>query len=283
MSDRIPYEDYVAIEAVNWSTLKGMRQSPLHYIYGIRNPRKDTRSLYTGRIGHAAVFEPERFGSSYIVEPDFGDCRKTDYTTKEQAKVNKTKREAWRKEHAGMTLVTAEVWARAAGMRDAVRSHPEAAPYLEAGLAEETITWTDAVTGIACKGRLDFISTSKPAIIDLKTTADILLEKFSRSALRYGYHTQEAFYRDGYMVARGVELPTVIIAVESSPPYDVGVFPIDEDSMQLGCEEYAALLKSLQWCRSTNEWPGQYPKPMPLRMPSWAFADYDLTELGLED
>jgi hypothetical protein len=231
-----------------------------------------------------AVFEPHRFELDYVVEPDFGDCRKTDTTTKEDAKANKTERDAWRAAHRGRILVTAAEYARASAIRDAVHSHHDAREYLAAGLAEQTLTWPDPRTGLGCKGRVDFISTSKHAILDLKTSADILLERFSRSVLRYGYHCQGAFYTGGYGAVEHREIPFVIIAVESSEPFDVGVFRLDDESLALGAEECAELLAKVKDCRSRKTWPGQYPIEMPLRLPPWAFGDDEnVSDLGLED
>lgn len=279
------FDDYLALDAVNWSTLSFMRKSPLHYRYRCDHERPDTDALRLGRAGHTAIFEPDRFALEYAIEPDFGDVRKTDRTTKEDAKKNKTARDAWRAANAvGRTMLTEKQYWNAIGMRDAVRAHREIAPYLEKGQAEVSLTWTDRTTGLACKGRLDFVSESKPAILDLKTAAEIQLDLFAaRSVHRYGAHSQLAFYRDGWETRHGVTLPVVIIAVESSPPFDVGPFLPDDDTMDEGSAECARLLELVSVHRNLNTWPGRYPFPASLRLPKYAFPDdEDLTETDLD-
>ena len=52
------FESYQKLSAVNWSTLKNMKRSPLHYKHGLENSRPDTPRLAVGRAVHTAVFEP---------------------------------------------------------------------------------------------------------------------------------------------------------------------------------------------------------------------------------
>jgi len=277
------HDDYMSIDAVNWSTLKEMRRSPLHYRHRLANARPDTTALSLGRHIHCAVFEPERFDHEFTVEPDFGDCRKTDRTTSEDARKNKLRRNEWRVAHAGKKLLTALEFSRAVGVRDAVRAHPEAVRYLERGIAEHTLTWMHAPTGLACKGRLDWISHSCPAIVDLKSAADIAIESLSRAMYRYGHHSQLAFYSDGWLATHDEQLPSVIIACESAPPHDVGVFRIDPEAIEIGQAEYAELLERLAVARTLKRWPGQYPLEMTLGLPAWARGDdEDLTETDID-
>lgn len=269
MTDRIRFGDYVKIDAVNWSTLSSMRKSPLHYRHVLDHGRLATKEMLGGRATHSAVFEPDRFPIEYAVFD--GPVRRG------------AAWQAFKAANPGRGILKIDEYERALAIRDAVRAHPEAMAYLAKGHAEQTLTWVDPITGLACKGRIDFVSDSKPAVLDLKTSREILLELFARTVLRLGYHTQSAFYADGWKVSHGEELPSVIIAVESAAPYDVGVFRLDEDTVALGQEEYAGLLAKVSAHRALKTWPGQYPLEMPLRLPPWAFGDDDVSELGLED
>lgn len=278
------FSDYEAIDAVNWSTLSEMRNSPKHYKHRLSTPKPDTVALRRGRIGHVALFEPERFEDTYIVEPDFGDCRKTDRTSKEEAKGNKTRRDAWRKQNTGRILVTAAEYAQATAVRDAVRAHPEAMKYLQAGIAEQSVTWTDAATGLPCKARLDWVSRSEPAVVDLKLCRDISMVALERAMMRYGYNSQLAHYTAGWCASYDADLPGVIIAAEGSAPHDVGVFRLDEEALDYGRDEVAELLKRVAVHRGLNMWPGRYPIEMTLRLPAWATQDddEDLSETDIE-
>lgn len=278
------FEEYVAIRAVNWTSLKEARRSMLHYQHRLTTPREDTESLSLGRHGHCAIFEPARFAREFIVEPEFGDLRKTDRTTKEEAKANKIRKQAWIAAHPGVKTISASDYERAIGMRDAARRHPEAMKYLADGVAEQSLTWTHKRTGLPCKARLDFVSNSKPAILDLKSSVDIALDALARAMYRYGHHNQLAFYEDGWFETHGERLPSVVIAVESKKPHDVGVFRVDEDAIEIGREECEELLTKLAVATSLNDWPGQYPSEMVLELPAWVTRndDEDLSETDID-
>ena len=64
-------EEYEAIDAVNWSTLKVLGKSPAHYLQRMAGEEsEDTEARQRGRVLHMAVFEPERFARSVVVYPD---------------------------------------------------------------------------------------------------------------------------------------------------------------------------------------------------------------------
>jgi hypothetical protein len=152
-----------------------------------------------------------------------------------------------------------------------------------------TLQWTDEETGIACKGRADWISfadrTDRPdALVGLKTTREIQIRRFATSAARYGYHLQWAFYSDGYEAMHHVALPTVEIVVESAPPHDVVVYEIPEDVIDAGREEYRTALEKLKWCRRGDEWVGVAGgAPVVFQLPRWAQREEEDDALeGLE-
>lgn len=268
---RIPYDEYAKIKAVNWSALKHMQKSPKHYKHALDNPRKDTTRLALGRAAHTAVLEPDRFMIEYACFK--GDVRRG------------SKWEAFKEQHQGETILKLAEYEQCLRIRDAVRKHPVAAKYLAAGMHEATLTWDDKATGIACKGRVDWISDSVPAIVDLKTTGDIAAARFGATAARMGYHTQSAFYRDGYMTAMGSlgELvPAVVIAVEVDAPHDVAVYRVDEDCLYAGSEEYGELLLKVRRCQQSGEWPGQYPDEQDLKLPQWIWGDEEY-QIDLSD
>lgn len=255
------FADYKALDEVNWSTLKEMRQSPLHYRYRVEHPREDSTRLALGRAAHTAVFEPDRF----LVE----------YACYKGAIRRGKKWDAFKEQHAGETILKLDEYQLCLAIRDAVRSNADAMKYLAAGIGEQTIRWKHAGTGIACKGRVDWVSKSSPAVVDFKTTSTIETAKFGAQVARMGYHAQLAWYRDGIAYSGGEILPAVIIAAEVNPPHDVGVFVLDEDALYAGAEEYGELLHLLADCRKANRWPGRFSEAQSLRLPTWAWNDED--------
>jgi exodeoxyribonuclease VIII len=256
------FETYRAIRGVNWSTLRDMRASPLHYKQAVDMPREDSDTLALGRAVHTAVLEPDRFP--------------IDYTVWQGARRAGKEWEAFCAANQAQTILKVDQYATCLAIRDAVRRDPIAAAYLASGEAERNITWTDAETGLACKGRLDWHSPARKALVDLKTTRSVDARMFGATAFRFGYHCQLAYYLDGWRASvPGDPMEAVIIAVESEPPHDVGVFLLDDEVLYAGREEYHELLARVKGCMLTGRWPGRYDEPQLLQLPSWAFPNDD--------
>jgi hypothetical protein len=243
----------------------------MRYRYRLDHPRGDTPTLRSGRTAHTAVFEPDRFALEYAV---FKGPRRAGKAW-----------EAFEAAHAGDTILKVDEYERCIAIRDAVRNHPIAGPYLAKGRSEFSIRWKDPDTQLACKARLDFVSDSKPALVDLKTTRSIVYPHFAATAYKLGYHCQLGYYQWGLKLALGLELPVKVIAVESEPPHDVAVFEYGEPELGMGLLEAQSLLIKLGFHREKQTWPGMYDEEQVLEFPAWATEreDENLEELGLED
>lgn len=249
--------DYDNITGVNWSLLKYLAISPLHYRWHLEHPREDTDALAFGRAVHCAVFEPAEVNARFA-----------GFNGRRCGSVYASFCEA----HAGREVLPLSNMIDSVLVAAAVRTSI-AAPYLLSGKPEQVITWTDAQTGLACKGRIDWISDSQPAIVDLKTARSIDDHAFTRTAAAYRYHCQAAYYRQGLKAATGQDLPVVLIVVEKQPPFDVWVAPLDDDALYCGEKEVRRLLDLLAECQRTDKWPGRYPEPKPLLLPAYAFKE----------
>jgi hypothetical protein len=259
------FADYCRLPGVNWSLLKHMDTSPAHYLHARENKGGyETDPMRLGRATHTLVFEPETYDSLYVVW--------------EQPR-NSNAWRAFRDEHAHMTILTADQAARAHAMAEAVRRHSVAAGYLNPrGKAEQTLVWTDEETGLVCKARADFLSHWH-AVVDLKTYADLSPRGIERATFQRGYHCQLAHYRAGVM-ASGIwvtEPKCVIIGVESKAPFDVGVFVLDTESLDIGAAKVAELKAKVKACEDAGEWPGRYPTEQCYSVPEWARQAPELT------
>jgi hypothetical protein len=271
------FADYLTIDAVNWSTLKELRRSPLHYRYRLENPRADTRLLRAGRTNHTAVFEPDRFLLEYVV---------FDHENKGGKVVrNGNAWEAFKAAHANKTILTPTEYAAALAVRDAARNCELAKPYLRKGRAEFAIQWRDPLTGLQLKARIDWLSDSKPAILDLKTTGSITYNALSWTSYKLAHHCQLGFYQWGIKEALGLDVPVKVLAVELGEPHDATVLEYGEDELETGRNEAQALLVKLAEHRSTDRWPGQYTEELVLQFPPSVTRhdDENVSELGLED
>lgn len=258
--------EYAALDAVNWSSLKHMGDSPLHYRHRLTEEREDTDALLLGRAVHTACLEPDRFPVEYAVWTGGRRAGK--------------EWDAFVASHVGRDILREQDYDEVCRIRDAVRRHPLAAPYLLApGPCEHVVQWTDAETGLRCKSRQDKrAAIGGGVLVDLKTARDIRDRLFGSAAARLGYHAQMAFYFDGLAASgAGVE-KVVLLAVESKAPYDAAVYVCTEDVLWAGREEYQRLLAMLVRCRETDTWPGRYTEEMELVLPQWLFETDDDAE-----
>lgn len=264
----VPRESYDRILAVNWSTLKLMGRSPAAYWHGLHNPLATTPAMLFGLAGHTATFEPDKFGTEFAIWT--GDRK----AGKEW--------EVFKAEAGARKIIGAEDAARALAVRDAVRAHPAAAAALYGTVPEYTITWTDPVTGIACKGRCDAVGMDRRIVVDLKITQDPTPRAFAQSVAKYEYHGQLAFYGMGLGWGDDSDAQYVLIAVESHPPHDVIVYTLGAAEIWAGERLARAYLRRVAECRAANYWPGYSADPVPLGLPAWAYSDEeDAAGLGL--
>jgi hypothetical protein len=318
---RMTFEEYQAIDAINWSLLKEMEKSPLAFRHRKANPREDKVGFIRGRAAHTAVFEPERFLADYVL---FKGDRRAGKAYDALVAL-----------HPEETILKTDEYETALAIRDAVRSHPVASRYLAAGKSEVVLTWTDAATGLACKARIDHVAEAAApliagdeveakafamlrlggkapdlvrelkvslnrareimakvatppaptpcAVVDLKTTTDLDAFRFATQAARLGYHGQGAFYRGGLRALLGVDLPVKIIAVEKDAPHDVAVLDVAGDELALGEHDVRELLGRVVECTARGEWPGRFVAGEErLTFPKWIFGQADAAApLGL--
>lgn len=246
------FATYQQLEGINWSTLKHMAASPLHYHHAVSNPREDTTRLLLGRAVHTAVLEPDEFPIRYAVF-EGGARRGKAWDEFEIANSDKD-------------ILKAEEYRLCLDIRDAVRSHPRASA-LFYGSSEVVNQWTDEATGLPCKCRIDHIH--RDALIDLKTTGTTDEFQFCGTAARMLYHGQLAFYRRSL----GDDRPAVIIAVEMDPPHDVAVFDMTEVALQVGDRTVSECLARVRDCQEAGQWPGRYQESRELSLPAWMEND----------
>lgn len=251
------FAEYAAINAVNFSTLKHMKKSPLHYLEAVKTEREDTVRLAMGRGAHTAVLEPDRFPLDYVV---FKGKRRQgkDWT-------------AFESMHANDTILKANEYQQCLAIRDAVRRHPVAGKLFVGGFSEQAITWTDPDTKLKCKAKLDWFTDL--VLADLKTAKTVDARAFGAQAARFDYHTQIAWYSDGLMYSRGIRPQIKLVAVELDKPHDVAVFPLSEDDYEAGRDTYRGWLEKVASCLESGEWTGRYPEEEELKLPAYVWGD----------
>ena len=235
-------QEYRQAEGVNKSTLWEMRRSPAHYKYLLEHPEEDTQALRFGRALHAALLTPKAYKRDFHIAPE-GNKR-----TKEW----KETYAAWKASlPEGAEEITPEDAQTIADMVKSIRKDKEAMSLLRGTKREVPIFWNDKELGIRCKCRIDALG--KNAIVDLKTTADVMA--FDRDAYNYGYHVQAAHYLRGVEAKTGKLYDWYFIAVEKKPPYGIKVIKATPGFIDYGDFIRAELLEKVQECNEAGEWP----------------------------
>jgi hypothetical protein len=240
---------------LNWSTLKYMHASPLDYRWNLDHPAPDKAAYIIGRAIHCVVLEPERFNERFAVFPGKSRRGKTF--------------EEWLKAHPGKTVLLEKEMGTVKQSAAGVIAHPVASSLLAGCRIEHETEWTDPVTGLECRGRIDAVST---AVVDIKSSCDPKPRKFDRDCAEYLYHGQVAFYHYGATAAGlidGTELP-YIIAAGNQPPYDVAAYAVKPEDLAAGRILCLRLMEQLQACIAADWWPGCAPDLQYLELPGWA-------------
>lgn len=253
----VPELEYHADSAFSQSQAKVLLRSPAKYLHSLTNPQPPKREFDFGHAAHARILG---------VGLDVVTIDAPDWRTKA------AKDAADEARAAGKVPLLAHEVAKVDAMALALEDHPEARRILtHPGRAEVSMWWHDERTGVACRGRVDYLAETPAGLVnvDYKTTTDASPAGFSRKAADFGYHVQASAYEDGLAHLTGDRVPCVLIAQEKDAPYLVGVHRFSDYDLDRGLDRWRDALDLLVRCRAEDHWP------------RWAGADSDINELAL--
>lgn len=281
----LTFEQYQAIDAINVSGLKLIKQSPLHYwakyLAPDRPPEKQSDAMYRGTAIHAALLEPARFASEYRVKPepdDYPDHLNTMDDLKRElrtlglplggAKADLTMRlreasttfkyfEDVVRDHEKYKLLSKADMEACTNIASQIRKHPALSILFEEGQHEVTLVWVDEEMGCLCKARIDWL-TRDGVIVDPKSTTDASLDEFIWSFERFGYWQQAAWYLDGVKATLGIDGTFIFAAFEVMFPFATAMYAPNVEAIGEGRAENRALLRKYAECKKSGYWPG-YP------------------------
>lgn len=259
----LQFKDYQKLDAINASLLKKIALSPAHLAAERDTERKDEKPLILGRAIHSAVLEPEKFKTDYIV----ADCQMRTAKGYKDLVIENPEKE----------IITRTENQMIQGICESLSRHKQARTLLEIESHNELSgVWTDPEAGILCKGRVDrYVNdeNGKPLIIDLKSTMDASYESFRKSIYNYGYHISAAYYLNGFTQVTGIEHTRfIIIACEKEAPYEIAVYELAADAIELGEAKRIQYLRKYKECMESGQWQGYPDVVQAISLPNYAWA-----------
>lgn len=257
----VPFADYLTIDAISAHGLMQIERSPLHFWHGRQTPRAPTPAQALGTLTHLAILEWDRYQDAVVVAPD------VDRRTKAGREAYKDFEDTLRFDPDAIGA-TAEQDARARAMREAVMAQPFARALLADGAAEVTLQWD--LDGTACKARPDWVCGGHEVVVDVKTAREADPTGFAKAAGAYTYHLQAAHYIDAAEQCGLGQRAFVFVAIETDPPYAVGLYQLDEEALRVGRIRRDRALDTYRDCLASGQWPGYATDILTLSLPKWA-------------
>ena len=229
------------------SQLGYVKRSPSYY-WKMRNGGKiDGPALRFGALVHTLILEPEKYQENFIV---FNPDDRPEQDKGMTSKINK----AWKLKmdeecrDGHKYLMTMDQYQLALKLKRKLYNCKEVKDILDNCVTEVPKTWIDFNTMSKCKGKADIVVDGGDMLVDIKTTGKDVAD-FRKSAYRYAYNRQAAFYMDGFGAKE-----FVFIVIESNAPHQIGIFRCSDTFIDSGRQEYIDLLeKKNKYCKSVVE------------------------------
>lgn len=248
------FEDYRSLDGINASSLKvGYAKSLLHMRHVMTHESESTDAMTFGTMVHMAVLEPCNYALNVSVWRG-GRCAGKDW-------------EAFKLANERTAIIKADDHERITAIVDVVNRCKFARDLITNSEHEVTIQWETKEYGKA-KARIDGVCFDG-AIYDLKTTSNIA--NFAADFCRMNYDLQMGWYRAGADATNPMKRRAVyIIAVESAPPYDVAVYRVPSNALQVGYERAVTVALAYRKAEQSGIWTGvQSEIGGQLEMPAW--------------
>ena len=243
--ERVSWDEYRGAVGLNPSTIVHGLKSMLHLKHAWDCGRPDSDAMQWGRAMHCLLFEPREFENRFRAWHGRRDKRNEEYRDFLEAAVQDGAEvmKADGPHSLATALEAAGSFLRNGRVQEIVRS----------GQPEVTVF---AVEGdVQCRGRVDWISVSADCMVDLKTTRNLEPRAFGADFFRFHYDVKLGLYRR-WLRQCGLVLPVSVVAIESTPPYDLAVIPVPDAVLDRGEEKGVEVIGRVERCCKTGNWPG---------------------------
>ncbi len=285
--DGMPFKEYLSLTRFSKSFVPHLIRSAKHLRYYLDNPDSDQDAkMIMGSLVDCMIFEKSEITSRFWITPaTYINSKKETVPWTNLSKTCKQKTDEAKKN--GLITVSMKDMEKAGLICKAIEAHPLASQWLDGAKFQQTLLWTDPVTGVECKGRIDALKTNRKTakssfelserIIDLKLTANLHPTFFSRIIDNMYYHVQGAMYHDGYWLIEtgqpvdpeAVNIPFSFIVAEYDEPFDVVCYDLDMPSLVAGRVIYRNAMNTYSECTQTNRWDGRSNFSETIGIPQW--------------
>lgn len=235
--------DYQNLQGISSHWLIEMLNSPAacwrKYLDPQRPAQEQTDAMRLGTLVHCLALTPEQFAQSFLV---------ADY---ERRSIDGKAHYAQLSETGLIPIKRAEL-DQALAIVDALHAKPAVRKLLQRSKKERTVIQPRPRGLLPLKARLDLHHEAKRQIVELKTTWNLAAAQVAME--RYRYPLSAAFYRD---MIGGQSV--VFVFVQTTPPHDVEVIPMERPQLQAGREQWQTALARFDACWLANDWPEAEP------------------------
>ncbi len=268
----VPFEDYIRIDGVNFSSLRNAKYSLAHYRYAPASDG-DADHFRFGSYIHCGKLEPDELDKRYVVLPDkqfvehvqnsrtaIGEAP---YASPKSTKAYKELVSNFMLAHPDKHEVSTEWYENMRGMLRSLSVNPACISLFKQGAPEVTLVARHPATGLLLKARCDWLHgplNQPEAVVDLKSTED----PFSWSPDKFDYHIQAAHYLTCLSILLGHKLTTTAITtafkfwflvMEKRQPWTVLAAPLSLAALQVGLREHDFLLRAIARAIDTQSYP----------------------------
>lgn len=270
----VPEGEYFKWAAVSATMLSKARRTLGHLRHWMfTTDEGSSSSTEFGRLGHAALLEPERFAASIIPAPvhESGRHAGKPFGVESQAY------QAYLADHPGKFVLSEDHRAALDSIRRNVAKTTYARNLLAGdGQNEIALVWIDGETGLPCKARVDRrIVRSK---VDLKFLRSAELYSVANAIEEYDYHTRAAHYSAFDVEFEGRAPADVddyfLIVIENDGHYPVRTLRLLPGAIDIGISERRSRLAMIANALTTDEWPSYPDELEDVGLPAWKMAQY---------
>jgi len=243
---------YRAVPAINASAIAmGIRDAGNPDPYAVKlsfeSSSEATDAMARGTLAHTLLLEPEKLDHKYAI-----------WHGKRRAGAEW---DAFEHENKGRVILKQDDYNEVLAGCLKLRSVSVFRDLLDRPGIEREVSLFSKWQSLYTKGRLDtgILRKESPLILDLKTTdAGISDRDIETTTRRMKYREKLTFYQRMMADILDIEpsdIPVYLVFVKLSPPYGINIKKLTFDCYQFGWSRCEEVLKSVERCVLTDEWP----------------------------